>query len=104
MITVSIGINGSVIKAISAYRFVDAGENKVCQYRTTNNRVIEHIPKDGAIALAHKMLDLIKEQEEEDKQKLIQKVLDDELQKSRRDNAQDNGRMEEKASEGSKAQ
>jgi hypothetical protein len=69
MITVTISINGTSIKAISAHRFVDAGEDKVCQYRTTNNRIIEHIPKDGAIALAHKLLDAMPDRDLEENAK-----------------------------------
>ena len=59
MITVQININGNCIVARSATRMCDLPNGK-SQYRTDCNHIIEHNPDDGAISLAHKLLDLIK--------------------------------------------
>lgn len=66
MITVAININGNCLMAKSAVRFVDpptkGSQKGLAQYRTDCNHIIEHNPDDGAIALAHKMLDLLHEE------------------------------------------
>lgn len=61
MITVAILINGNPIVARNA---VNRGQRMVgceeCAYETDSGEVVYHDPADGAVALAHKLLDLIK--------------------------------------------
>lgn len=58
MITVSIHINGAPIFVRSAVRVVTGEPN---QYRVDDGSTIEHHYDDGAIVLAKKLLDTIKE-------------------------------------------
>ena len=60
MITVSIAINGVVIMARSATNKKDLG-NGHCVYACDDGSRIHHRPEDGAIPLAKKMLNTIKE-------------------------------------------
>ncbi len=59
MITVSILINGDPIFTRSARRQEDKRSDNT--YKTDAGDVVEHHHKDGAIALAKKLLDTIKE-------------------------------------------
>lgn len=61
MITVAILINGNPIMARSANNIGKRKENK---YKCDDGTIIEHNPDDGAVALAKKMLDTIKEVKE----------------------------------------
>lgn len=56
MIRVLVSINGRIIHKRTAVRIEDEDKDGVAQYRTGNNTVIAHKPKDGAIELAIKML------------------------------------------------
>lgn len=68
MITVSILINGQPIYTRSAVRKRGCiGE--VCAYKCDDGSIIEHHYDDGAVTLAHKMLDTIKEPSKEERQK-----------------------------------
>ncbi len=62
MITVSISINGSPIYTRTAVNI--GNDNKrynVDRYKVDDGEIIFHDPKEGAIVLAKKMLDTIKE-------------------------------------------
>ena len=59
MITVAILINGNPILARSATNVADL-DNGECKYRVDTGDTIRHRPDDGAVALAHKLLDTIK--------------------------------------------
>lgn len=60
MITVSVLINGEPIYARSAVRIAgEAGE--VCTYACDDGTELTHNYNDGAVKLAHKLLDTIKE-------------------------------------------
>ncbi len=63
MITVAILINGKPIYARTAVNrsSEDLGKDKVNKYLCDEGTWIKHKPKDGAVALAKKMLDTIKE-------------------------------------------
>ena len=68
MITVSILINGNPIYTRSAIR--ESGSiGEVCAYKCDDGSIITHHYDDGAVTLAHKMLDTIKEPSKEEKQK-----------------------------------
>lgn len=58
MITVSISINGSTIYARSAVRTITASPNI---YEVDTGDIIDHHYENGAVALAIKMLETIKE-------------------------------------------
>jgi hypothetical protein len=58
LITVSILINGQPIFTRSAVRVVTGEPN---QYRVDDGSLIEHHYDAGAVALAHKLLDSIRE-------------------------------------------
>jgi hypothetical protein len=60
MITVAILINGNPIMARSATQERERRDG-VCEYRCDDGSVIEHDPDDGAVALAHKLLNTIRE-------------------------------------------
>lgn len=60
MITVAILINGQPIMARSAHRILGK-EDEQCIYACDDGSKIMHIPTDGAIKLAIKMLKTIKE-------------------------------------------
>jgi len=63
MITVSILINGNPLMARSAVNVSDPYCNKdgTCNYKLDTGKIIRHNPNDGAVVLAKKMLDTIKE-------------------------------------------
>jgi len=62
MITVTISINGVVLMARSAVNISPVKtKNALCKYEVDDGTVIEHNRKDGAVALARKLLDTIKE-------------------------------------------
>lgn len=64
MITVSVAINGHVIIARSARNVKDLKITKtshICQYKVDDGSVIEHDRFDGAVVLAKKMLETVKE-------------------------------------------
>lgn len=60
MISVSISINGEPIYARSARR-VGGESGEMCTYLVDDGNVITHHYDDGAVILAKKMLDCIKE-------------------------------------------
>lgn len=57
MMTVAILINGNPIMARSAVNRLEEKGVYICD----DGSEIKHDPKDGAVALAHKLLDTIKE-------------------------------------------
>ena len=59
MLTVSIQINGQPIYARTAINSGCGGPGKI-RYEIDDGNTIFHNPDDGAIKLAHEMLDLIK--------------------------------------------
>ena len=62
MISVSIFINNKPIvtrSAVNLDKNRDNGMDKVNEYRLDTGEVIEHIPEDGCIALAKKMLNTV---------------------------------------------
>jgi hypothetical protein len=61
MITVQININGNCILARSATRIKDENSKGEAAYKVDDGNIILHKPNDGAVALAHKLLDCIKE-------------------------------------------
>lgn len=63
MITVAILINGQPIMARSATNVskLDILEDDENLYQVDDGSAIKHIPNDGVVALAKKMLDTIKE-------------------------------------------
>jgi len=64
MITVQILINEKVIYCRSAVNKspIKAGIDDVNIYKNDDGTIIKHTPKDGAVVLAKKMLDTIKEE------------------------------------------
>lgn len=60
MITVSILINGQPLYTRSAFR-IDGKQGEVCKYKCDDGSIITHNYNDGAVKLAHKLLDTIKE-------------------------------------------
>ncbi len=71
MITVSILLNGRPIYTRTAVNQGKDGQNGGRLYRTDCGSVIEHDRGDGAIALAHKMLQLIDPRKETDDEKSL---------------------------------
>lgn len=68
MITVAVLINGQPIYTRSAVR--ESGSiSEICTYRCDDGSIITHTYDDGAVTLAHKMLDTIKETTKEERQK-----------------------------------
>lgn len=61
MITVAIMINGHPIMARSAVNTGVRRRGGYVDYRVDDGSTVQHKPDDGAIALAHKLLDTIKE-------------------------------------------
>lgn len=64
MITVSIAINGVVIKARSAVNICKrncnrGGERHLCEYKVDDGTKIKHWRAEGAVKLAKMMLDTI---------------------------------------------
>lgn len=60
MITVAILINGQPLFTRSGYR-INGDRNEVCTYHLDDGTFIKHNYQDGAVSLAHKMLDTIVE-------------------------------------------
>ena len=56
MITIQIMINGTAIATENAYRSEEPNKSGYAMYTLDNGDVIKHKPKDGARALAIKML------------------------------------------------
>lgn len=67
MITVSILINGQPIYTRSARRKIGA-PGEICIYECDNGSTITHDYDAGAVSLAHKMLDTIKELSKKERQ------------------------------------
>lgn len=65
MITVQININGNCILARSATNVSSSviPTNEPNDYKVDDGKILSHIPDDGVITLAHKLLDCIKEVE-----------------------------------------
>ena len=61
MITVCININDKTIMARSAKRIKDEDKKGEATYKTDCGKKIKHNPDEGAVKLAHKLLDCIKE-------------------------------------------
>ena len=63
MITVAILINGNPLMARSATNtgIIDKDRGGTTIYRCDTGQDIYHYPSDGAVALAHKLLDTIEE-------------------------------------------
>ena len=61
MISVQININGNCIAARSATRIRDEDDTGEAVYKVDDGIEIRHNPDEGAVALAHKLLDCIKE-------------------------------------------
>jgi hypothetical protein len=59
MITVAILINDEVIGLKYAVRRLDPDEKGVAHYRTDDNQIITHKPREGAKVLAKKLIDLM---------------------------------------------
>ena len=62
MITVQININGNCILARSAIRIEDEDATGKATYKVDDGKQIRFNPDEGAVALAHKLLDCIEEQ------------------------------------------
>ena len=63
MLTVAILINGKTLMARSAHNITEermVGDS-VCEYKCDDGSIITHDTKDGAVTLAKKLLDTIKE-------------------------------------------
>lgn len=65
MITVAILINGNPIVARNAVNQSEENERGETKYLTDSGEVVWHRYEDGAVALAHKLLDLIRNQKPE---------------------------------------
>ena len=61
MITVQININGNCIFARSATRTKEPDANGKATYKVDDGKEIRFNPDEGAIKLAHKLLDCIEE-------------------------------------------
>ena len=64
MITVAILINGNPIVARNAVNKTEVNELGETKYITDSGEVVWHKQEDGAVALAHKLLDLISNEED----------------------------------------
>lgn len=60
MITVAILINGNPLVARNAVNTGRINDKGYTLYHTDSGETVLHKPEDGAIALAHQLLDLIK--------------------------------------------
>lgn len=69
MITVAILINGNPIVARNAVNLARVNDKGETAYKTDSGEIIWHDPADGAVALAHKLLDLIKNDDPERKRR-----------------------------------
>lgn len=85
MLTVSILINGQPLYTRSAVR-TKGSKDKICIYECDNGSTIEHYYNDGAVVLAHKLLDTIKEPAQEQKlqerMEKLYKLLNSEKEKN----------------------
>jgi hypothetical protein len=63
MLTVQININGNCILARSACRIKDEDKKGNALYKVDDGKLIQHKPEEGAVKLAHKLLDCITEEE-----------------------------------------
>jgi hypothetical protein len=63
MITVAILINGNPIVARNAVNKVETNDKGETKYLTDSGEVVWHKREDGAVKLAHKLLDLIRNDE-----------------------------------------
>ena len=70
MLTVSILINGQPLYTRSCFREEDG------KYRVDDGSVIEHEYKDGAIPLAHKLLDTMYELQRKDREEKIKEWVE----------------------------
>jgi len=62
MFTVNISINGNAVITRSCWNMSPkAGNDKVNTYRVDDGNYVNHIPNDGPVALAKKLLNLVKE-------------------------------------------
>lgn len=76
MITVSILINGQPLYTRSAYR-LEGKQGEVCKYKCDDGSIITHNYDDGAVKLAHKLLDTIKELSAQDRdRKKLQEIAE----------------------------
>jgi hypothetical protein len=65
MLGVTIHVNGTVIYARTAVNRGKPDKNGMVVYETDTGITVRHNPKDGAVVLAKKLLDTIKEQRPE---------------------------------------
>lgn len=75
MLTVSILINGQPLYTRSCYRETD-GKDGINQYRVDDGSVIEHKYDDGAIELAHKLLDTMHDLRRQQVEKQIERFAE----------------------------
>lgn len=76
MITISILINGQPLYTRSAFR-TEGKQGEVCKYKCDDGSVITHNYNDGAVKLAHKLLDTIKELSAQDRdRKKLQEIAE----------------------------
>lgn len=61
MITVQINIDGTCIAARSAKRIKDENKRGNARYKTDCGKIISRKPNEGAVVLAHKLLDCIED-------------------------------------------
>ena len=76
MLTVSILINGQPIYTRSAFR-LEGKKGEECKYKCDDGSIITHNYNDGAVKLAHKLLDTIKELSIQDRdRKKLQEIAE----------------------------
>ena len=64
MLTVGIFINGGLIVGKNAINLKIVGEDGQVSYMTDSGEIIQHQPGDGAVVLAKKLLDTIRNEKE----------------------------------------
>lgn len=62
MLGVTVHINGQAIYARTAVNRGEEKESGMVRYETDTGETVWHCPEDGAVVLAKKLLDTIKEQ------------------------------------------
>lgn len=77
MLTVSILINGQPLYTRSCFR------EETGKYRVDDGSVIEHNYDDGAIVLAHKLLDTMYELQRKEKVEKIMNIMENEFWRNR---------------------
>lgn len=82
MISVVIYVNGHPVTARSAIRI--KGEKGICEYFVDDGSIIKHDFNDGAVALAKKLLDTVKEKKS--KNKCIRKIIEGKVEHDNRGN------------------